>query len=304
MRWVTRLGVVPVVVVLLLIGAVHAVPAPKTVTGGVLAITQSSRVSEQQSFTVSVQVADPANVTQAFFLFCQLTSSKCYLPVPMTLHGTNWFVGTTNPMTSYRGMSPGVVAGYNVSLDYRDGVNVTYPSLPNPFTNLTISTTVTGEYMFEMSVAPMGFGLSGVVHDSATGKALSGASVSLLNSSGSTNSTTTASTGGYSFAGVSNGTYQLTVSAPGFQTSSESLKVAGQSTQANFALTNPSEQGPPPAKSGWSAGLTQPVVLGSIVGVVVLGLAALLVYRRRRGPPSGPAARSGDASATSPPGPT
>jgi hypothetical protein len=301
-RPVVRWAVVPLVALLVLGGALAA-PAPRATAGGALAITQSSRVSEQQTFTVSIEVADPTNVTNAYFLFCQLTSSVCYLPVTMTLHDTNWFSGTTKPMSSYHGMAPGVVAGYNISVDYRDLVNVTYPALPNTFSGLTIATTVVGEYMYEMSVAPLVFGLNGVVHDSGTGAAIAGASVTLTNSTGMSNSTTSASTGAYSFGSLPNGTYQLAVSDPGYQTSSRSVTIAGQTGVENVPLTNSSATQHPSSPGGskpwWSAlGSAGGVPLGvvPIVVVVVVLVAVVVLWRRPRSPTS----TTGDTSSKAP----
>ncbi|MCI4321713.1 MAG: carboxypeptidase-like regulatory domain-containing protein, partial [Thermoplasmata archaeon] len=299
---IARWAIVPLLA-LLVLGSVVAAPAPKIASGPVLAITQSTRVSEQQAFTVSVQVADPANVTDAYFLFCQLTSSVCYLPVTMTLHGTNWFVGTTKPMSSYHGMAPGVVAGYNISLDYRDGVNLTYPSLPNTFGNLTVATTVVNEYMYEMSVAPLVFGLSGVVHDSSTGAAVAGATVTLANSSGATNSTTSGSTGAYSFGSLPNGTYQLSVSEHGYETSSQSVTIAGLTATANVPLTNTTSK-PHPASTSWWSSLGPSGQLSlEIVPVVVVLVAAIVVVSWAGRRANVPRPKADDPTESSPPGP-
>src|SRR5205814_9173108 len=121
------------------------------------------------------------------------------------------------------------------------GVNVTFPSSAN--------LSPPGYYMLFLvnslgvpsvariiriggTVAATG-AISGTVTNSATGAAITGATVTF-----SGGSTTTPSTGGYAFNSVAAGTYTLTASASGFNSSSQSITVnSGQTATANFTLT-------------------------------------------------------------------
>ena len=212
---------------------------------GVLAIAQTHRVTAQGTFTVSVQVANPASVHYAFFTFCQLSSPVCYTPVEMNLTNSNWFVGTTRPMTSYPGMRVGVSAGFNITLEYPNNLNVTEPALPNAFANLTVANSVSGEFFFEMTVNDQVYALGGIVHDAATGARLSDASVTLELAPGDNNTTTTSSTGSFSFAGVPNGTYQMAVSAPGYASGSQMVRVDGNNVLTDVPLTHAAKASPP-----------------------------------------------------------
>ena len=285
----------------------HAQPRPAA-SGEVLAIEQSSYVTEQQNFTVSMQVTDPANISLAYFTFCQLTNSLCYAPVRMTLQNTNWFVGTTKPMSSYRGMVVGIAAGYNITIDHTNNVNTSLPAMPNAFGNLTVATTNVGWYMFQMTVGPQLFGLRGAVHDGATGSAVSGATVTLtalasatINGSGAypaaTNETTTNASGGFAFTCLVNGSYTLTVTAAGLPTSNETVQISGNDAVHNVALITSSSGQP---VQGGSAGLFGGLSATLIAVIVVVALAALagglLLMKRRRGPPTqGKAPAGGDA---------
>src|SRR5579863_8734873 len=175
----------------LLVGSAAATlpQGPHPAANPAVEIYQTGYITEQGNFTVSMQVTSTTGIHFVFFTFCQLSSPVCYTPVIMTLHGSNTYSGTTNRMSSYLGMVEGVHAGYNITIQYSDGSNVTEPNLPNTFTNLTLAQEVGGEYMFEMTVSPQLYGFSGVVDDSTTGAAVAGAAVSL--SPGNNTSTTT-----------------------------------------------------------------------------------------------------------------
>ena len=85
--------------------------------------------------------------------------------------------------------------------------------------------------MFSVGTGPSKFTLMGQVDASATGQPISDATVSIP----AITPVTTNSTGGYSFS-LSNGTYPVTASATGFNSTTASVKIAGQSVQQNFAL--------------------------------------------------------------------
>ncbi|MCI4336574.1 MAG: carboxypeptidase-like regulatory domain-containing protein [Thermoplasmata archaeon] len=288
------------VVVLLLSGGV-AGQLPRATGTTVLAIDQSTYTNEQDNFTVSLEVGSTAGISFVYFTFCQLSSPLCYLPVSMSLHGTNWYVGTTNPMTSYNGMTVGVRAGYNITIVYTDNSNITEPTVPNPFGNLTIATSVTGEYMFQMSVSNQVYGLSGVVNDADKGTPLAGATVSISGPENAT--TTTGSTGAYAFSGLYNGTYTLAASENGYRTSTQNVVVGGQSLVKDIPIANMSAPLNPNGGGGSSSALSalSPWIVGVVVLVVLVALGALLLGRRKRHEPSSPSAGSDNASNLTPP---
>jgi hypothetical protein len=288
-RW--GIGATVFVALFLLIGAggsLAASPRPAS-TGVALAIYQSNNVSEEGSFTVSLEVASTANIHFVYFTFCQLSSPLCYLPVEMTAHGSNWFVGTTNPMTSYNGMTPGVRAGYNITVEYSNGTNVTEPTVPNPFSNLTIAQSVTGEYMFQMTVNGPVYELSGVVTNSATGAGMAGATV--LVTPENLTATTTGATGAYSIPGLPNGTYNISVTDPGFETAHGTVTIAGSDAVRNLVLsTNPSGTGGADSWTVPGIGAVSPLVLLVPVVLVIAGVAIVLLARKPRSgsPPPAP----------------
>jgi hypothetical protein len=262
--------------------------APRTHSGNVLAIEQSAYTTEQSNFTVSLKVANSSGITFVYFTFCQLSSPLCYLPVSMLPQGNNWYVGTTKPMTQYNGMTVGVRAGYNITIEYSDNTNVTEPSVPNPFGNLSIAQSVTGEYMFQMTVMNQLYQLSGEVSDKATGKAIGGASVSI--SPGNDSSVMTSASGLYSFPSLANGTYTLSISASGYPDTTTTVPISGGNAVKDVTLTNgtsPSNGGgskPQSASSNWLTGTTGLAVVGGVVVVlVVLSLVVLLRSRRKAG---------------------
>jgi cytochrome c-type biogenesis protein len=292
----TSLGVAGLVLVLVLSNAAGA--APHASWTGVLAISQSPRVTEQSNFTVSLEVANPSAVKFAYFTFCQLSTALCYAPVAMTLVGTNSFVGTTERMTSYPGMVTGVRAGYNVTIEYANDTNVTEPTVPNEFPTLNVTSSVSGEYMFEMTVAPAVYTLSGVVTDAATQAAVAGANVTLVPGTGVW--TLTNASGGFAFAGLLNGSYALGITANGYPFTNVSVTIAGANVSKEVALSNATTVIVPPAVGGggpgfFSTALGVGVAVVAIV-VVLAALAAFWVTRRRdedpvatgTGPANGP----------------
>ncbi|MCI4324336.1 MAG: carboxypeptidase-like regulatory domain-containing protein [Thermoplasmata archaeon] len=294
-------------VVLLVAMSGSLAQSPHASEWAVLAIDQTNYTTEQSTFTVSIEVASPASVTLAYFTFCQLSSPVCYKPVEMTLQGTNWFEGTTQRMATYDGMTVGVHAGYNITIDYANSTNVTEPNLPNSFSSLTVAQEVGGEYMFEMSVENQLYGLSGDVSDSGSHAGVAGASVALTPGNGTTSVTT--SSGAYSFSGLANGTYTVAVTKAGYPTSSTTVTVAGQNEVQNIALTNASApmQNPSTKSSGNGAlgfltSASGLIMLGVVAVVVVLGAVfAVSMSRKRTGgapPPSGSA--SAESSPTTP----
>ncbi|MCI4358293.1 MAG: carboxypeptidase-like regulatory domain-containing protein [Thermoplasmata archaeon] len=273
---------------LLLVGIGGAfAQAPKGApTVVVQAINQSSRITEHDSLTVSIEVASTANIQLVFFNFCRLTESVCYAPVIMSQQGSNWFVGTTKPMSSYRGMAVGVSAGYNITLQLTNNVNVTEPGLPNAFTNLTVAESVVpGYYYYKMTVANPLFALSGMVYDSTTGHALAGATVSLLPGS---NTTTTSAAGAYSFSGLLNGSYTVSVSEHGYRSSSTTVAVAGSDAVADLRITNStlpvSNHGTAGSKwwSSYSLDGVSPFIFVPAI-LVAVGLFAFFASRRMKG---------------------
>ena len=278
------LGALPLVWSLLLLTASAgpgAASHPRPANALVTEIYQSGYTTEQSSFTVSMELSNTANVTFVYFNFCQLGNGVCFLPVPMSPAGSNWYVGTTHPMTSYHGMTPGVRAGYNITIQFANNSTVTEPTVPNPFSNLTVAQSVTGEYMFEMTVRNQTYTLGGKVTDSVTGAGIAGATVEI---SPGNNSTTTSSTGAYSFVGIPNGTYTLSVTDKGYKLDTETVAVAGTSAVRDFTLENATG----PASSGQPGGgpgglVSNPLVeAGLAISVVVVVAVALLAYARSR----------------------
>jgi hypothetical protein len=276
--------------------------SPHTASWSVLAIDQSNYTTEQSNFTVSVEVASPASVTLAYFTFCQLSSPVCYIPVTMTLHGGNWFEGTTNRMESYDGMAVGVRAGYNITIDYANNTNITEPSLPNAFPSLTVATEVGGEYMYEMSVGNQLYGLSGQVSQASTHASIAGATVSLTPGNGTT--ATTSSTGAYSFSGLANGTYTVSVVSAGYPTTNVTVTIAGQNFVKDIPLSTSSttpQPTPAPSKSNGTFGFltttTGLVLLGVVAALLVVGVvwASLRAWKPKGEPPN-----SGGSTSTPP----
>jgi len=277
----------------------HAQGSAHLATGAtVLSVYQTpTNITEQDTMTVAIELSDSTNVQQVYFTFCQLTSPLCYLPIVMTPDVGNWYRGTTAPMTSYNGMDVGVRAGYNITIVYADSSNLTVPIIPNPFANLTVAQTVTGEYVYAMSVSDHVYDLAGKVYDAVTGAAVSGANVTLTPGTGGTR--TTNASGGYSFDGLANGTYTMAVSGTGFVPSTVTVAISGQNLVKDVPLSNAggssSQNGAQPS-GGLTGFLASPVGLGAIalvaIGVVIVGLVAYTRARARapKRPPSGPAA--------------
>ena len=250
-RW-TRVGLT----VALLFGALSggaSAHAPSITPTTVVALYQTPvNVHEQTAFTIFLKVASSANVQQVYFTYCQLTSSVCYLPVVMTDQGGNWFAGTTKPMTDYPGMTVGITAGYNITIVYSDNSTSTVPSIPNPFANLTVAQTVTGEYVYAVTVIDHQYNLTGHVYDSASGTSLGGATVTLAPGNGTTTSTDAA--GAYTFVGLFNGTYTISVTRAGFRISNESVAITGQDTVKDVQLANTTNTAPHDGTGGRSRG--------------------------------------------------
>jgi hypothetical protein len=281
---------------MLLAGLTGAAPAhmvPMASSSNVLAVYQTPHnITEQSNFSVYLEVADASNIQQVYFTFCQLTSSLCYLPIAMTLQGTNLFVGTTKPMTNYLGMKVGIKAGYNITVVYTDNSTFNEPSLPNAFSNLTVTQSVTGENMFEMVVADHVYGLTGVVKDAATGAPVSGAKVSLTPDLDAP--TTTNSTGAYSFSGLSNGSYSVSVTSTGYKAQNVTVMITGQSAVQNVGVStaggNTGNPGNGPSGSGGnflasSVGLSLLVIAAVVVLVVAFVAFSFSSRKKRRAPP-------------------
>ncbi|MCI4331015.1 MAG: carboxypeptidase-like regulatory domain-containing protein [Thermoplasmata archaeon] len=268
----------------------------------VLAIYQSNYTTEHDNFTVSLEVTNAADISYVYFTFCQLSSPLCYLPVFMTAHGTNWFVGTTHSMSSYHGMTVGVRAGYNITIEYANNSTLNEPAVPNPFSNLTIAQSVTGEYMFQMTVRNQLFALSGVVTDQATGAPLPGAMVTA--SPGNNSTATTGANGAYTIPGLLNGTYKLSVSDHGYRAANQTVVIAGQDLVENIPIANAT---PSASHTGTNSGASpfgklsgsSPFLIGGVL-VVIVALVALVVWRKRSDR-SRPVAPEHDEPSESPP---
>jgi Carboxypeptidase regulatory-like domain len=301
------------VALLLLVGALLgsglSTQSARASPASVLAIYQTpGLITPQGAFSVALEVSDATNIQQVYFTFCQLTSSVCYRPVVMAPQSGGWFEGTTSPMTSYPGMSNGVRAGYNITIVFNDNTTFSEPSLPNTFSNLTIATTVTGEYMFEITVHSLVYALSGHVYDSATGRALSGATVNVT--PGNVSPAITDAHGAYAFTNLTNGTYAISVSAPGYVASNSTVAIAGQNAVKELSVAP--RGGGPPHGSGSSGGplgfFATPLGIAALAAVAVVALIGSLVGLRRSrrskvaaGAPPPPGAEPGDANAPTPP---
>jgi hypothetical protein len=289
-----------------LAGGVGARP-PAAHSGNVLAIDQSSYTTEQSNFTVSLEVANSTGIDFVYFTFCQLSSPLCYLPVSMLPHGGNWFVGTTKPMTQYNGMTVGVRAGYNITIEYSDNVNVTEPSVPNPFGNLSIAQSVTGEYMFQMTVMNQLYELSGAVTDHATGLGIGGATVSI--SPGNDSPVTTSASGQYAFPSLANGTYTVSVSASGYPETTATVPISGGNVVKDLSLSNATTSSngggstPPHAAASWFAGTNGLALVGGVVAVLIALSLFVLVRARRKAGPATPRSAGNSGDAGSPTGP-
>jgi hypothetical protein len=288
LRIVAAAAIAASLLVLIAGGAVAA--PPRASSGEILAIYQSAHITEHQRFTVSVEVASTTGIQFVYFNFCQLSSPVCYAPVAMTLHAPNWYVGTTNPMSSYYNMLPGALAGYNITIVYSDNHNITVPAFPNAFSNLTVATEVgSGWYMFEMTVSNLTFNLTGEVQDSATSAALSGAHLTLNPGNGTV--VTSGATGAYSFRDVPNGTYRLEATHPGYRTTNQTVVVSGRDTVQDVPLANASTPGSPRSSgSGGASGfLTSSIggvqgwVIVAVVAVAVVALITVALLRGRGG---------------------
>jgi hypothetical protein len=271
-------------------------------SNAILAVWQSAPTTPGSTFTVSVEVADPAAVHFAYFTFCELTNDHCFQPIAMTLQRSDWFVGTTEPMSNYSGMTAGVAGGYNVTLDLSNNTTLTEPSLPNQFSNLTVATSG-GFYYYEMLVEPEVHGLSGAVTAAASGLAIAGATVALSPGNGST---TTDAVGTYTFRGLVDGTYHLSITATGYTAATATVVIAGRDAFQNVSLQNANGSGSGGTKAGsggngGTASVLHPPGLYVLVGVVAVVGALLAVWAAwRRGPPTATARTSNDQ--TAPPG--
>lgn len=253
----------------------------------VLYITQTpSLITEQDRFTIAMDLASSANIDQVYFTFCQLTSSVCYLPVSMLRTTGNLWVGTTGPMTHYNGMNVGVRAGYNITIEYNDTTVQNEPAVPNMFGNLTVAQSVTGEYMYQITVGQFTYGLSGRVVDSVTGAAVPGAAVSV--NATNVSATTTDANGAYSFPALPNGTYTLNVTKAGYPKESLAVSIAGGAATKNVTLSGTVP--PPPAKKTNATSLLSGPVVYLIAGIAIAAILGVILalMLRRRGPRADP----------------
>ncbi len=297
---------VPAVVLLVALGSVAGVLLPPAAAQGpseralahpavaqVVSIYQTpSRITQQDKMNVYLELASSTGIEQIYYTFCQLTSSICYTPpVVMQPIGGNWYEGSTKPMTGYSGMTPGIRAGYNITIEYTSGANLTEPSIPNAFSNLTVAQSITGEYLYQMSVSNLTYVLSGQVLNQTSGQPIDGANVTISPGNGTTSVTNTA--GDYSFAGVGNGTYTISVSAAGYHPQAITVAVDGSSVSKQVELTSTASKVTTPAKTSSAPsfwGSTEGYLVLVAVAVIVVLVAALEVraLRRRRPPNTSP----------------
>ncbi|HEV2165957.1 MAG TPA: carboxypeptidase-like regulatory domain-containing protein [Thermoplasmata archaeon] len=287
---------------------------PSAAATGIVTIEQSPRVTEQGNLTVSVEVGAGASVHFAYFTFCQLVAPYvCFNPIALAHHNATWFVGMTKSMSSYQGcpgpcMPPGAQAGFNVTVEYTNGTNVTEPTSLNSYPGLTVVKSVAGYFEYQMTVAPTTYSLSGVVSDSHSGTALAGARVTLTPSNQTVATNSTGSTGTYQFTGLPNGTYSLSASANGHETANVTVEIAGASVVKNLPLLNRTGSPGHPVAPSYGAFFSTPIGLASLaaVGAIVV-IAAVVAYSRSKkprapmngsppSPPEGP-------SSSRPPGP-
>jgi hypothetical protein len=294
MKWATA-SLTALFLMGLIIGGATSAPAVRGSATNVLTIYQSTNITERSTFSVSMELSSSANIKQIYYTFCQLTSSVCYLPVVMApvTGEPNWFEGTTNPMTAYPGMVAGVRAGYNITILFDDNSSVTEPALPNQFGNLTVAQSVTGEYMYEMTVHSEVYQLSGHVYDSATGVGIPGANVTLTPKPGNATATKTNATGAYSFAGLLVGNYTLSVTDGGYQTDNASVAITDQNAQKNITLSKAVSIPKGKTTNGTSGGFFGTmegvsVLVIAAVAVIVVALVAVTVTRRKKEHPSPP----------------
>ncbi|HYK93582.1 MAG TPA: carboxypeptidase-like regulatory domain-containing protein [Thermoplasmata archaeon] len=303
--WGARAG--PALVALLLLTGLTVgltAPSPSASSVSVVKLYQSSYVPEQGNFTVWMQLSDASNVQTTWFTFCQLSSPVCYRPVLMTAQGSGWFAGTTNRMSSYLGMTEGVLAGYNITIILNDNTTQYEPAIPNSFSNLSVAQSVTGEYMYTMTVNPTVYALSGVVSDASTGHPVAGATVTV---SPGSNSTTTSATGSYTFPQLLNGSYSLSISALGYVTVVQAVSIAGGSVVKNVPISSAaSPAGSTPAGGGLSTpyfGLS--LWLWIVLVVALVAVAVVTIRLRRRGregrPPEPSPPAQGEAGPASEP---
>ncbi|HEY6238942.1 MAG TPA: carboxypeptidase-like regulatory domain-containing protein [Thermoplasmata archaeon] len=277
-------------------------PASAALPSAVALYQSPGNITEQGTLSVHLQVTDSTDIQQVYFTFCQLTSSECYLPVVMAPQGGNWFVGTTNPMTAYPDMKVGVRAGYNITILLNDNSTVYEPNLPNQFGNLTLAQSVTGEYMFAMTVSDHVYALSGTVTSVATGAGVAGVNVTLT--PGPSRVTTTDSVGTYTFDAVANGTYTVSVAGAGYLGSNVTVAIAGQDVVRDVQLSHdaiPPDNGGSPSNGGLGI-LTTPLGLGALATVVALvALLGLVAYSRSTKKKGGRKPSAGVRAETTPP---
>ncbi len=277
-------------------GARRAGPADTTQA---LAITATNYITEQGRLTVSIQLASTANVTDVGFTFCRMSNSVCYNPILMKPEASNWYVGSSNPMTDYDGMTVGISAGFNITVNYADNSTQNWPSLPNQFPNLTLSQLLgfdPPENVYVITVENQLYDVSGTITNATTGQPVAGANVSLTPSNATP--TITSSSGAYAFSSIANGSYTLTVKDPGYPTFTQAVSVSGQDATDNvhLAATGSGSTGTgtgTPSKSSSSPGFldtsTGHLVLGGglAAAVIVVVAVVLLVLRPSRPPRQG-----------------
>jgi len=185
-------------------------------------------------------------------------------PLPGTVNGT-----VTNSLTGEPVAGATVTAnGYSAITDSSGAYVI--PDVPigtytvtasaEKYVNQSKTATVTADTTttLDFALVPLNGTLSGVVTDSSTGNPISGATVTANGVSVSTGAD-----GSYSIE-LAPGTYMVTVSAAGYESSSETVTVlAGEITTLNFELT------PTPAPVPWHL---------YAAGVAAIIVAAIVFY--------------------------
>jgi hypothetical protein len=281
-----------VLMLLTLAGPAEA-QAPRPAASLIVALDQSHPVLANGALNVSMELASTAGVQFIFYQFCDMTKPVCYTPsITMAENGsTNWYAGSTKPMDQYNGMTYGIAAGYNITIEFTNGTMVHYPTPSSSFPGVTVAyAALAQEWIFKVVVQNQTYNLQGTVTNSTSHQGLVGATVSLTPG---TNSTVTGPGGTYSFPGLFNGTYQLSVSESGYVSQQLTVQVAGQSLTKNVAMSTHASspgQGPAPGGgggSGWLSSLTHGSTPYIILGVVAIVIALVAVWAMRRRPRSG-----------------
>ena len=181
---------------------------------------------------------------------------------------------STSPAQEYTTSSTGAYSSAGVA----NGTYTITASIAGYVANssiVTISGQDVSKDIYLLVSGPAIYTLTGHVYIAGTTTGVSGATVTL--SPGDLTSTTDA-TGAYSFGGVANGTYMITVTEGGYQAGTATVTVSGQSAVQDISLTHSSGGG-----GTWGfLTTTIGIVIEVLVAAVVVGLVAYSISRRRK----------------------